>query len=454
MQELARAMAINASRLGFMVDMGIRGTGTAQFDYADASEQYLLPRPLIIYLKDDDRSMDHHQCLSCSNATIVKYLTRFGAKSVVRLHRHEQLDPLLQREGVTHLHILSGDIAPPLTSRLPTVVNLVHTVFDAKVASTAHVPNVLYARVSPSVATWKTQRSIPVVPHIVRPAGTPPWTIEGPDLRSSLGIPQSATVFCRHGGPTSFNREAAQHAVQKIAMMESNATARRIHFIFVNTLTGPWCRDVHGAHLSRMHILRSLPRDDLPSFIRSCDAMIHGRTSGEMFGLALAEFAILHKPIFTSAPKGSTADMHFRILGKRAIVYDSTPSLVAKLLSFDRDEARRRGAYWNAFRPFDPYSVMQSFSCVFLHGGTCNRTSLPGTAGWPRGEGEEQAQRLSRGGGATVDAGAADVSMAADPCHTCSDYYTAFRRLSGDGKVGNSNPYAGVPEESSTIDPL
>ena len=49
-------MAINASRLGFIVDMGIRGTGTAQFDYADASEQYLLPRPLIIYLKDDDRS--------------------------------------------------------------------------------------------------------------------------------------------------------------------------------------------------------------------------------------------------------------------------------------------------------------------------------------------------------------------------------------------------------------
>ena len=198
-------MAINASRLGFIVDMGIRGTGTAQFDYADASEQYLLPRPLIIYLKDDDRSMDHHQCLSCSNATIVKYLARFGAKSVVRLNRHEQLDPLLEREGVTHLHILSGDIAPPLTSRLPTVVNLVHTVFDAKVASTAHVPNVLYARVSPSVATWKTQKSIPVVPHIVRPAGTPPWTIEGPGARRTSPVGYFETV-CEHPPP----RRAAQ----------------------------------------------------------------------------------------------------------------------------------------------------------------------------------------------------------------------------------------------------
>ena len=63
---------------------------------------------------------------------------------------------------------------------------------------------------------------------------------------------------------TSFNREAAQHAVQKIAMMESNATARRIHFIFVNTLTGPWCRDVPSAHLNRVHILRSLPRTTYP----------------------------------------------------------------------------------------------------------------------------------------------------------------------------------------------
>lgn len=393
--------------------------------------------------------MDSRQCLACSNATLLQYLARFGAANVVRIDRHELLDPLLERERVTHLHILSGSSSPRLASKHPRVVNIIHSVFDARMQepkprpathSFTHGPSAaaqkrtmtnIYARVSPSVSSnWHMQHTIPVVPHIVPPAGRAPWTPSGPDLRATLGIPQAATVFCRHGGPTTFNREAAQNAVRAIATMD-NATARGIHFIFLNTLAGSWSRTSSGAALRQVHFLRSLPRGDLPTFIRSCDAMLHGRTSGEMFGLALAEFAILNRPIFTSHPKAGTANMHLRILGARAILYDSWTSLVTKLLTFDRDAARGRGEYWNAFKPFEPQHVMRSFACVFLHGGVCNRTALPGTAAWPVEGDSSQAARDAAG---------------ADPCQGCSDYYTAFRVLHGGGSGRGYNPYIGVPE--------
>ena len=35
------------------------------------------------------------------------------------------------------------------------------------------------------------------------------------------------------------------------------------------------------------------------SFINTCDCMIHARTDGETFGLAIAEFSTLNKPIIS-----------------------------------------------------------------------------------------------------------------------------------------------------------
>lgn len=37
------------------------------------------------------------------------------------------------------------------------------------------------------------------------------------------------------------------------------------------------------------------------AFIRTCDAMLHARMSGETFGLAIAEFSAHNRPVLTSS---------------------------------------------------------------------------------------------------------------------------------------------------------
>ena len=53
-------------------------------------------------------------------------------------------------------------------------------------------------------------------------------------------------------------------------------------------------------------------------FINSCDAMLHGRSLGESFGIACGEFAIRNKPIFTYNFSRDRA--HIDLLKKKIII--------------------------------------------------------------------------------------------------------------------------------------
>ena len=46
---------------------------------------------------------------------------------------------------------------------------------------------------------------------------------------------------------------------------------------------------------------------DKVRFIQTCDMMIHGRTVGETFGIAIGEFSFYNKPVMTnfSVPIGN-----------------------------------------------------------------------------------------------------------------------------------------------------
>ena len=49
--------------------------------------------------------------------------------------------------------------------------------------------------------------------------------------------------------------------------------------------------------LGRPHLPPTADVARLHAFIRSCDAMLHGRTGGETFGLACAEFSAFNRPV-------------------------------------------------------------------------------------------------------------------------------------------------------------
>ena len=146
--------------------------------------------------------------------------------------------------------------------------------------------------------------------------------------------------------------------------------------------------------------------------------MIHGRQLGEEFGLAIAEFSLLNKPVFTSPPLHTASGglygqwgkgaFHLMALGETAFRYTSARQLEAMLERFDRSLAARQGSYWNTWRPFAPEHVMRTFDCVHLRGGTCQRKTLPGEAD------DDLRQQPSR------------EALLADPCAYCSDFASAY----------------------------
>ncbi|KAL1498638.1 hypothetical protein AB1Y20_013951 [Prymnesium parvum] len=318
-----------------------RGTEIALFDYADFGERLLGWTSFVLY-----------PAKSTTNdpATVQRFRSRFGERLVAFEHtsagwaNQPEVDAWMAELRLTHVYIikygLPGEPEPEVFARTGATT-LVHAVFDAR-----QPHGDVYARISPCVPGRGA-----VVPHIVRPIDA-----SGADLRGELGIPADATVFGRHGGRETFNIPEARHAVAAVARRR-----RDIFFLLLNT------DPLHD--VDEPNVLYLEPTVDLErkaAFIRTCDAMLHARQSGETFGLAIAEFSVANRPVITSSVHhdDGAARFHLDVLGDRGLYYRDSASLIDLLLSFDRNQMKQRD--WNAYGAFQPEKVMQTFKRVFL----------------------------------------------------------------------------------------
>jgi len=96
-------------------------------------------------------------------------------------------------------------------------------------------------------------------------------------------------------------------------------------------------------------------------FINTCDAMIHARQRGETFGIAVGEFSICAKPVFTYSQSPEKA--HIEELGEWGIYYEDEESLFAQLISFYKDAEQPP-----LYTQYTPELVMEQFKEVFLDG--------------------------------------------------------------------------------------
>ena len=341
MHDAFAASATAPRRIAFL-GVGTRGSATSIFEYASAAED-ILHLPVHVLLVSPKPSND----VSLASGTHRMFARRFG-------HKFSFLpggwppassiyDDILQQINATDLYIQKSGDNDGVLSRLPTVRNLVHAVFDA-----THPHGDVYARNSPSVPG-----GVPIVPHIVRAAAA-----EGSDLRDELGISRTATVFCRHGSDETFNIRFVHTAILEVAAMRTNNT----HFVFVNTP-----RFCSACPPNIVHLPAISDETHKSRFIRTCDAMIHARTEGETFGLSIAEFAAHNRPVITSnkSHDHGRARMHLDTLGAAGLYYWNLPSLMTLLLTFDRVAAAQRD--WRAYSAYDREPVMRIFERVFLH---------------------------------------------------------------------------------------
>jgi hypothetical protein len=318
------------TKIGFDAGlMSLRGTHIAIFDYALQNQKILGNESIIFY----DRRSEQAQ-----PSVFQKFHQEF------RLVPYDQFSDVKAMPEVGFIDamylIKSGERD---AYSLPGVPNLMHAVFPQKIDE---MHGDIYTFVSKWLSEECSNGKIPYVPHMID------LPVAGTSLRTSLGIPQDATVFGCYGGSDSFNLGFVKQTVSKVIHQNP-----QIFFLFMNI----------DRFIDHPQVI-FLPGNPDPlfksSFINTCDAMIHARGIGESFGLACGEFSIHNKPVITYAL--SPQRNHIEVLGPKAILYKGPNELNKILLNFDR--AWHQQQEWDCYsRDFSPTAVMKKFDEVFLN---------------------------------------------------------------------------------------
>lgn len=331
-----------------------RGTSVALYDYAHFNETLLHNKSYIMTREGQPPDV------------MERYVSRFD---VLTYKDAGDVNRLIAEKGIDVCYMLEHGRRLDSNYVLPEGCRTaVHCVFK-----TSDPHGDVYACISEEV-NRRSNTNFPVVPHMVH---LPSVDV---DMRLELGIPETATVFGRHGGYDTFNLQFVHEIVQRVVQERAD-----IYFLFMNTrpFTDSGNRQI-------IHLPACYDIEKKVAFINTCDAMLHGRKDGETFGLSIGEFSIRNRPVITwklpegpaylgyriqNAIKSMIPGMqrlprrlpraHLDILAEKAITYRNRRELYRILTTFDAGEAR--GQDWDAYsRKYSPEAVMPVFEKVFL----------------------------------------------------------------------------------------
>ena len=306
--------------------LGLRGTEIALYDYAYYARKFLNVEPYIISNQFSD----------------LDALEKFKSEFEVYLYKDfSEVSKVVDTHHIDAVYyIKAGNFDGKI---VPNAKNLIHAVFQM------HQPHGdKYAYVSEWIA--KKMNWEHYVPHIVdiqRYA-------HPHNLREQLNISTTDMVLGYHGGKDSFNISWVKDAVLQVAKIRSD-----IHFVFMNVTP-------FGEETSNISFMEgTYDMNAKVAFINTCDAMLHARDGGESFGLSVAEFSRLNKPILTTEwASGGLIDMaHLYMLGDKAIIY--SPDTVSSIL-LNIQKSDFSGKTWDAYADYSPENVMSKFKQTFL----------------------------------------------------------------------------------------
>lgn len=282
-----------------------RGSEGAMVDYARLNRS-VLGNESVLCLPD--------RLESAANPVQQKWRAEFP---LVFYREKKDLGRRLEKQGVSVIYLTKPGTWDGFL--VPGLKNCVHAQF---LCDEFHAD--AYAYLSPWVSRVMTGREESFVPFFV-----PKFEGEG-DLRKKLGIPKEARVFGRHGGWDTFNIPFV-----RVVVADHARSHPQDHFVFLNT------EPIRGTErLGNMHYLpATVDPGEKAAFLATCDAMLHARWHGETFGLAVAEFAVLGKPVITFG--GSRERAHLDMLGGNGLIYENAKELSHVLDQFQRGEVRR-----------------------------------------------------------------------------------------------------------------
>lgn len=311
--------------------LNYRGTTVALTDYARYNRSILGNESIIAYNMDLGYDKDMGSEIAVINE-LAKEFTVLGYSD-----KDPKGGPLEQWIDM-HKPDLSYFIRAGHKESLPTnCKTAVHSVFQF---NEPHGDK--YAYISEWLSNRMSDGAIPYVPHIV---DLPEPTR---DYREAFGIRKDQIVVGRYGGYYTFDLPFVKQMVKKIA-----STSDRFVFLFMGTQ--PFVEHPNVKFINETHNVQKKA-----NFINTCDVMLHARERGESFGLSIAEFLSLNKPVL--AWNDGHDLNHIDMLKDSGLLYnDSTDinRILNSLPDFKEDWTKR-------VEQFKPVPVMNKFKEVFL----------------------------------------------------------------------------------------
>jgi hypothetical protein len=289
--------------------LGIRGTETALYEYAHYNETLLGNASYIAAPVYSDMQ------------TYEKFKSRFEDRVLLYGNPNE-----LQSNNFDVAYFIKAGYNDG--KLIEGAKNIVHYVFEGSAP---------HGDIYVGVSEWLSKKyNTDYLPHIV----TLPEVFYS--YREYLGIAETDIVFGRHGGFDQFDVPYLKEVVEA-------AAATGIKFLFMNTSV------FTIEHPNIMYLNPSYDLDTKSAFINTCDAMLHGRTEGETFGLSVCEFLYFNKPVITNLVCRDRN--HIELLKDKGIYYTNANELYSILVNFIKKDYSVK----NLIEPYSPEEVMKKF---------------------------------------------------------------------------------------------
>ncbi len=322
----------------FVGEMNFRGVANSTYLYSHYNERILKNKSYIFY--DETNTRNNLEVLN-------KFKKRFDVRGVKSLQEIETFKAKLK---LKYLYIQKGGKKDQW--HLHNLKTFIHSVYPQKIKE---VHGHKYVFISEWMTSKISNNKIPFVPYIVELKKV------NNSLKTKLKISKNQIVFGCHGGNSSFDLNFVQDTIKDIVKKKKNYV-----FLFFNIKK--FCNH------PRVIFLKGSSNEIFKrKFLNTCDAMIYGRSLGESFGLACAEFAYLNKLIISYKFNRHRAHL-YHLNQKDFIEYSSRRSLFEILDNFKLMRLGRKQT--NKYHNFNPKYVMRLFKKVFLQKETSERFSI------------------------------------------------------------------------------
>ena len=313
----------------YLDEMNFRGVANSTFLFALNNKKILKNNSYIFYNKNNQ---------SNKKEVIRKFKKEFNSFGIKNF---EDIDKYKKKLNLKYLYVQKGGEKDSWVSK--NIKTIVHCMYPQKL-SEIHGYN--YSYISEWLSKNFSDKKIPYVPLIVNPINS-----KG-NLKKKFGIKKESIVLGCHGGESSFDLQFVKDCIIDICKKRKD-----LFFLFLNIKK-------FSNHPRIKFIKGTIDERFKNKFLNTCDYMIYGRSLGESFGLACAEFGIQNKTIISY--KFNKHQSHkYNIDKKKFIEYSCYENLAKILMKIKLFKKRKINS--KIYNKFNSKVVMKNFKKKFFY---------------------------------------------------------------------------------------